>query len=329
MRVGSRFVPRRALLVGVLLAASLSSVSWARAERGAGKEPRSWFSLPSISQIGVIEIEGPIYGSRYLIREIKRFGRNPLIKALVLRIDSPGGGVGAVQEVVGELKKFRDGGKKPRPIVASFGGVAASGGYYIACAASHIVSNPGALTGSIGVIMEFPDAENLLKKIGVKYVVVKSGRYKDTGSFTRGLSDDELRLLQDMINDVYEQFLESVWEGRRDAIKVAVATARGRGLKDSVPDEEAWSFLRSVADGRVLSGRQALKAGLVDELGGLDEAIDAAMRLSGTRGRHVITAKRPRREPTWWDFLGSLLHLPGPAVALPFPKQVSLQYLLR
>lgn len=311
-----------------LLAVLLHDLCWAKAASDSGEKRRSWFSLPRIAQIAVIEIEGPIYGSRDLIGKITKFGRNPLVKALVLRIDSPGGEVGAVQEIVAHLKKFRSGGKTLRPVVASFAGVAASGGYYIACMADHIVSNPGALTGSIGVVMEFPDAEDLLKKIGVKYVVVKSGRFKDTGSFARSVNEDELKLLQSMIDDVYEQFLESVWEGRRDALKAALAGKRGEEAA-AVSDRQARAFLRSVADGRVLSGRQAKQVGLVDELGGLDEAIDAAVRLSGAEKRHVITAKRRRREPSWMDLLGTLLHLPYSSAEIPRANQVSLQYLLR
>jgi protease-4 len=312
-----------AVLLAFILAAGPAG---AKSAADPVKERKPWFSLPGIYQIGLIEIDYPIYDSRFLVRQIQRFERNPLIRALVLRIDSPGGGVGATQEVVTELRKFREGGNQPRYIVASFGGVAASGAYYIACMADRIYTNPGALTGSIGVVMEFPDAEDLLKKIGVKYVVVKSGRYKDTGSFARGLSEDEQLVLQDTINDVYEQFFDAVWEGRREALRKAAARGAG-GVK--VTDADAKARLRRVADGRVMSGRQALKAGLVDAIGGLDDALDEAARLGGAKRRHVVRAERLRQDRGIFDLIGGYLNLPAPGSMLNRRSGISLQYLLR
>lgn len=321
---GSARCERGSALVAVFLAAGLCCAAPARA--GDAKEKPSWFRL-GISQIAVLEIDDVIYDSRHLTGQIRRFERNPLVKALVLRIDSPGGEVAPVQEIVRELARFRRGGS--RPIVASFAGVAASGGYYIACGADRIVSNPGALTGSIGVVMEFPNAADLFKKVGVRYVVVKSGRFKDSGSFSREITPEELAVLQGTIDDVYEQFLEAVWAGRREGLRRAVARSRGSDDASSVSDQAAMRLLREVADGRVLSGRQAFEAGLVDELGGLEEAIDAAVELSGVRGRNVVTAKRRRREPRWTDLLGAILRLGLPDAVLPPAKRVSLQYLLR
>lgn len=254
--------------------------------------------------------------------------KNPLVKALILRIDSPGGEVGPVQEIVDELKKFKENGKEPRPVVASFGGVAASGGYYIACAADRIISNPGALTGSIGVIMEFPVAEELLKKVGISYVVIKSGKYKDTGNFARAMSPDELAQVQHTVDDVYQQFLEVVWGGRRMALREAVARRSGRAVA-KIKDREAMAALREVADGRVLSGRQALEAGLVDELGNFEDAREEAARLAGLPARAPIVTSRPPRRTTWLDMLGSWLHLPTPLTELGRPRRVALEYILR
>ena len=277
-----------------------------------------------MGQVAVIEFDGAIYDSRYYIRLIHKYGSNPFVKALVLRIDSPGGEVGPVQEIVGELRKFRDSGK---PVVSSLAGVAASGGYYLASASDRIVSNPGTLTGSIGVLMEFPDAENLLKKIGVKFVVVKSGRFKDTGSFARSMTEEELAQLRRTVNDVYEQFLDEVWEGRREPIKEAVARLRGVPVS-KVPAREARQFLRDIADGRVMSGREAREAGLVDELGGFDDAIETAMRVAGLHGRPIIVSERRRKEPGWADLLGSWFLGSEPQASRLARNRVSLQYML-
>lgn len=316
---------RRALPALAILLACAAAARADRPDRPGGASRRSWWSFPRLAQVGVLEVDGVIDDARPLVSALRKFEHNPLIKALVLRIDSPGGEVGPVQEVAAELRKFRDGG---RPVVASFGGVAASGGYYLACCADRIVSNPGALTGSIGVIMEFPDAEGLLKKLGVRFTVVKSGRYKDTGSFARGLTDEERAVLQDTINDVYQQFLDSVWEGRRSPVRLACARKR-RLPPARVSDREAKAFLAEIADGRVLSGRQARDAGLVDELGGMDDAVEAAWRLAGYSGRPSVAAAPRRREASWTDLLGTVFLGTPPSAALPTRNRISLGYLLR
>jgi len=326
MRGGRKPAQYFAILACLLVFVAVAGPVAARSAAAADKPRKSWFSFSGMYQIGLIEIDYPIYDSRFLVRQIQRFERNPLIRALVLHIDSPGGEVGATQEVVAELRKFREGGKAPRYIVASFGGVAASGAYYIACMADRIYTNPGALTGSIGVVMEFPDAEDLLKKIGVRYIVVKSGRFKDTGSFARGLTEEEQAVLQETINDVYDQFFETVWEGRRDAIKRAVSRIQG-GVRAT--DGQARAHLKRVADGRVMSGRQALKAGLVDSIGGLDDAMDEAARLGGSERRHVVRAERLRRDRSVFDLIGGILNIPAPDTMLKRRSGISLQYLLR
>jgi protease-4 len=190
-------------------------------------------------------------------------------------------------------------------------------------------SNPGTLTGSIGVILEFPVAEQLLKKVGVEYVVIKSGRYKDTGNFARRMTPEEREVMQRTVEDVYEQFLDEVWRGRKESLRSAVAMESGRAAAD-VRDGEAKARLRNLADGRVLSGRLAMTEGLVDRMGGLQSAIAGAARLVGLPDRpRTVTAPRPRRARSWTDFIGGMLGLPEPQGSYGRPSRVSLAYLLR
>jgi protease-4 len=282
-------------------------------------------------KIGVLEVDGAIDDPRWIISQIHWLEHYPLVRAMVLRVDSPGGDVGAVQEIVGELVKFRDNvnGKVRRPIIASFAGVAASGGYYIACPADLILSNAGTLTGSIGVILEFPVAEELMKKIGIEYVVIKSGRYKDSGNFARKMSPEEREVMQQTVEDVYEQFLEAVLDGRKEALRAAVARDTGRSVK-KIGDGEVKAWLRSLADGRVFSGRQAHEDGLVDEIGGYDDALAEAGRLVEL-GDHPGTIFPPKRriQRSWMDYLGGMMGLPSPSGAAGHSSRVALQYLLR
>ncbi|MGD8628626.1 MAG: signal peptide peptidase SppA [bacterium] len=237
-------------------------------------------SLAFGEKIGLIRVEGAIYNSRPAVDEIVEFGKDDDIKALLVRIDSPGGGVAASQEIYEELKKVSDQGK---PVIASMGSLAASGGYYVACGADTIVANPGTLTGSIGVIMRFAQAEELLRKIGVGYEVVKTGEYKDIGSPSRPLTEEERLLLTDLLDDVYDQFV-SVIVSERDLER---------------------SYVESFSDGRLLTGRQAFEMGLVDSLGDLHDAIMLAGKMAGIDGEPVIV--RPRRKTlSLWDVLSDL-----------------------
>ena len=224
----------------------------------------------SQDKIAVVNILGPIRASmkssdpfardsEKIVKRLKKLNENTSVKAVVLRINSPGGTVAAVQEIYSELLKMKKNGKF---IVASFSDVAASGGYYIACAADEIVAQPGTLTGSIGVILEIGNFSELMKKIGVKIETVKSGIHKDIGNFSREMTIEERKILQDLINDAYEQFLSAVVTGR----KLNEAKAR------------------TLADGRIFTGTQAKASGLVDTLGGLDEAIEEAKKLAGIKG---------------------------------------------
>jgi protease-4 len=231
---------------------------------------------------------------------LKRFGENPSVKAIVLRIDSPGGGVVPSQEIYDAVQRVRN--KSNKAVIASMGTVAASGGYYIAAATDRILANPGTLTGSIGVIMEMANIEGLLKKIGVEGVVVKSGRYKDVGSPLRKMSDEEQALLQSVMDDVHKQFIEAV--------------AAGRSLE--VAD------VKALADGRIFTGRQAKDAKLVDELGNLEDAIQLAAEIAGIEGEPKVV--EPRRRFSFRELLESRLSTVFPK--LDFHTGVSLKYLM-
>jgi protease-4 len=256
--------------------------------------------LSTEDRIALIRVEGVILDSQATVEELKRFSENPLVKAIVLRIDSPGGGVVPAQEIHDAVKRVRT--KSNKAVIASMGSVAASGGYYIAAAADRIVANPGTLTGSIGVIMETVNVEGLLKKIGVEGVVIKSGKYKDVGSPLRKMSEEDRGLLQTVMDDVHKQFIEAVAEGR--AIELTEAQA--------------------LADGRIFTGRQAKEARLVDELGNLEDAIQLAADVVGIEGEPKVV--EPRRRFSIREFLESKLSAMFPK--LDFHSAVSLKYLM-
>ena len=254
------------------------------------------FSLAH-NQLALLELEGIILDSKEFTDQLKAFGKRSPVRAVVLRLNTPGGGVAASQEIYAGLRRYRA--ETGRPVVASFGGVAASGGYYVACAADRIVANPGSLTGSIGVILTFPNAEGLLDRIGIRFRSIKSGPMKDQGAYWRDLTEDERIVLQSMVDDVYEQFIDAVEDGRR------------------ISREE----ILPLADGRALSGRQALEAGLVDTLGDLTLALDVARRLGGLRGDSPIVRPPEKRERLLDWLQRSSSRLPGivqPAMSLEY-----------
>ncbi len=217
-----------------------------------------------------MKIEGVILDSKDIIEELREHRENKSVKAILLRIDSPGGAVAPSQEIYTEVLKIRDEGKKK--IVTSMGSVAASGGYYIASASDKIVANPGSVTGSIGVILELANVSGLMKKVGVESVVIKSGKFKDVGSLFRTMTPEERDLLQGVIDDTYDQFVE------------AVSAGRGISKEDLVP----------IADGRVFTGRQAKKLGLIDELGSMQDAIKITADIAGIKGEPDITEKKKK-----------------------------------
>lgn len=277
------------VLLGVGLAALLA-MAWVaiRGDRSGG------------DRVAVVAVEGIITDGRQVLEQIERYRTNPSIKALVLRIESPGGGVAPSQEISGGVLKFRR--TSGKPVVASMGRVAASGGYYIAAAADRIVANPGSITGSIGVIMQLPNISGLLQKVGVRTTVIKSGEFKDLGGAARDLSEAERRILQDLLDDVHAQFIDAVAAGRKmDRARV-------------VP----------LADGRVFSGRQALAVGLVDELGDLRDAIARAGSLAGLPEPPGVIQER--RRWSLWDLLAGLTEGTDRALSWPMPS-ASVDYL--
>ncbi len=256
--------------------------------------------LSTEDRIALIRVEGVILDSQATVGELKRFGENPSIKAIVLRIDTPGGGVVPSQEIHDAVQRVRA--KSNKAVIASMGNVAASGGYYIAAATDRIVANPGTLTGSIGVIMETANVEGLLQKLGVEGVVIKSGKFKDVGSPLRKMSDEERSLMQIVMDDVHKQFIE------------AVAAGRALELAD----------VQALADGRIFTGRQAKDAKLVDELGNLEDAIQLAADVAGIEGEPKVV--EPRRRFSIRDVLES--QLSGLFPKLDFHPGVSMKYLM-
>jgi len=215
-------------------------------------------------KIAVVEIRGLITQSQGIIEELHQLDADEGVKAIILRIDSPGGGVGPSQEIYREVLKIKS--NKKKKVITSMGSVAASGGYYIASASDLIVANPGTITGSIGVLMEFTNIEELFRKIGIKGVVLKSGEHKDIGSPFREMTPEEKKLIQSVIDNVHQQFIQAVADGRKmDRLKVA-----------------------QVADGRILTGEQAKQLGLVDQLGNLQDAIDTAAKMVGIEGKPLV-----------------------------------------
>ncbi|HWN12748.1 MAG TPA: signal peptide peptidase SppA [Candidatus Dormibacteraeota bacterium] len=232
--------------------------------------------LPGGAKVAVVEVEGIIGGDAArgldtdgVIRVLGEYRDDPAVRAVVLRINSPGGVVAPTQEIFTAVRRLRE---AKKPVVASLGSVAASGGYYVAVAADRIYASPGTLTGSIGVVMQLANLEGLLKKVGVEYVVVKAGAYKDVGNMARAMTPEERRILQSLLDDVYDQFISAV--------------AEGRGL-----DPQA---VRAFAEGRIYSGRQAQSLKMVDDLGGLEDAIEAAAKMAGLPAKPKVIYPRRR-----------------------------------
>jgi protease-4 len=226
--------------------------------------------------VGVLQIDGAIDDSRVVLSELKRFKEAPWVKAIVVRIDSPGGAVAPTQEIFDELQKTQKG----KPIIASMGGMATSGGYYIAAACEKILANPGTLTGSIGVIMQLNNVEELMKKIGVKGYNIKSGVNKDIGSPFQPLTPEGREILQSLVDNVHGQFISAV--------------AKGRGMSEAQ--------VRKLADGRVYSGAQAKDLGLVDQFGTLDDAIEFAAKRVGLEENPTVYYSSAEQE-RWWEKL--------------------------
>mgnify|MGYP000047079132 FL=1 len=241
--------------------------------------PDRW-KYPS-GEIVLVRIQGMLMDSQNIVRQLSNYRHNPNVRGIVLRIDSPGGAVAPAQEIYSEIMKLR---ADHKTVYASMGTVAASGGYYIACAADYVLANPGTLTGSIAAVMVFSNIEELTNKIGVKPVIIKSGKYKDVGSPLRGMKPEERKLLQSVVDDVHQQFVQAV--------------AKGRGL--------SVSEVKEIADGRIMTGQQALKLKLIDEIGGLEKTLELLAKKIGVEGRPRVIEEKEKTPFFDWLLQSSL-----------------------
>jgi protease-4 len=228
------------------------------------------------SGVGLIEVKGLIMDPQETVKHLVDFGKSENVKAVVLRIDSPGGVVGPSQEIWSAVKRL----KEKKQVIVSMGSVAASGGYYIAAPANLIYANPGTITGSIGVLMKFSNIEGLMDKVGMKSFTLKTGKFKDSGSPFRNMSPEERAVLQSVIDSTHSQFVRAVAEGRK------------------MPEQK----VRELADGRIFSGEQALQLKLIDRLGTMQDAIAEAGRLSGIQGEPQVI-KTPKKKKLFMDML--------------------------
>jgi len=254
-------------------------------------------------KVGIIPIEGIIGDSGELVEQINEFADDRRIKAVVLRIDSPGGGVAPSQEIYQAVREL----KKKKKVVASMGSVAASGGYLIAVAADRVVANPGSITGSISTVMHYANVEELLKKVGVRSSVVKSGKFKDIGSPTREMTAEEKSLIQAIVDDIYDQFVRTIAENRK------------------LPLQRIFEL----ADGRIFSGRQAKDLGLVDELGGLQDAVLLAGKLSGMEGTPETVSGMKKKTTLFKYLMGSMTSAVVEEIQGKAAESRGAQYLLQ
>ena len=253
-------------------------------------------------RVQVVDIEGELMDSRPILDQLKRYEDSSSVRAILLNIDSPGGGVAASQEIYTEIRRLRE--KKNKTIVAYMSSTGASGAYYVACAANKIIANPGTIVGSIGVIAEWVNFQDLLQWAKLKEVVFKTGEFKDTGSPTRALTDRERVYFQGLIDDMYVQFVESV--------------ASGRNLE--------LQEVRSLADGRVFTGRDAKQRKLIDEIGNFQDAIDLTAKLAGISGKPRLI-RLGRQRVTLLDVLTTDLSRFVPFNGQTLKSQIRFQYL--
>jgi protease-4 len=264
---------------------------------GSALLPDRWKS--SSGEIALVHVNGMLMDSRDIVRQLSDYRQDPQVRGIILRIDSPGGAVAPAQEIYSEITKLQ---ADHKTVYASMGTVAASGGYYIACAADYVLANPGTLTGSISAVMAFNNIEELTKKIGIKPYIIKSGKFKDAGSPLRAMTPDEQKLLQDVVNDVHEQFVQAI--------------AKGRDLP--------LAEINKIADGRIMTGQQALKLKLIDEVGGLEKTIDLLAKKLNVVGRPKVIEQKEKVPFFDWLLQGSLSS--GLAQTLMPSPQPSLQY---
>jgi protease-4 len=227
-------------------------------------------------KLAIVRIEGVIAQSEDIIRQLKKHEDDDLVKGILLKLNTPGGGVGASQEIYSEVKRI----SKSKKIIASIEGIAASGGYYIACAANKIVANPGSITGSIGVIMAFSNLEKLFSKIGLETVVIKSGKHKDIGLPSRTITVEERAILQEVSDDIHSQFIEAV----------------------SIERNLDFEKVKSYSDGRIFSGKKAKDLGLVDMLGSQEDALRELKKMVAIKGKVKLVEDKKEK-----NFLMKLL----------------------
>jgi protease IV len=253
-------------------------------------------------RVQIVEVDGELVESRSILDQLKRYEDSNSVKAILLNIDSPGGGVAVSQEIYTEIKRLRE--KKDKVVVAYLSSTGASGAYYVACAANKIVANPGTIVGSIGVIAEWVNYADLLEWAKLKDIVFKTGEFKDTGSPTRALTDNEKKYFQGLIDDMYVQFVE------------AVASGRKLGLQE----------VRSLADGRVFTGRDARERKLIDEIGNFQDAVDLTAKLAGISGKPRLI-RLNRRRVTLLDVLTTDLSRLVPFNGQSMKSQIKFQYI--
>lgn len=251
-------------------------------------------ALKRSGRFGVIELSGVIMESKRFTQQIRRYEKDRGIRGIIIRIDSPGGAVGPSQEIYEAIKKVR----ATKPVVASLEGVAASGGYYAAVGAEKIISNPGTLTGSIGVIMNFANLAKLYEWAKMDRYILKSGKFKDIGSDLRDMTPEEKELMQTMLDDVHSQFIEAVAEGRKMPV----------------------NKVRALATGQIFTGKQAFNEKLVDTLGGLDKAVEVLKELTKTEGEPELVYPRPKRQ----SFVEGFLDPIGGRIAEGFLSRLGL-----
>ena len=265
----ARFLRRIALGIFVV-ALVVALFRWLDSASGAG-----WLARDLVA---VVWVEGEIYESDEIVETLDDLADNDAVDAVVIRVDSPGGAVAPSQEIYDAVGRVRE----KKPVVASLGSIAASGGYYVAAACDAIVANAGTLTGSIGVLMELPNVEELMRKIGVSGQILKAGQHKDIGSPIRPMTPEEREIMQGLLSNVHDQFVAAV--------------AKGRKLEVGV--------IRPIADGRVFTGEQAQKLGLVDKLGGLQDAVALAGERAGIVGKPSRLEYREDEESWVWRMVG-------------------------
>src|SRR5438105_3833228 len=255
-------------------------------------------------RIQVVEVAGELVESRPILDQLKRYEDSNSVKAILMNIDSPGGGVAVSQEIFAEIKRLRE--KKDKIIVAYLSSTGASGAYYVACAANKIVANPGTIVGSIGVIAEWVNYAELLEWAKVKEIVFKTGEFKDTGSAARALTDNERKYFQGLIDDMYVQFVEAVSSGRKLDLQE----------------------VRSMADGRVFTGRDARERKLIDEVGNFQDAVDHTAKLAGISGKPRLI-RLNRQRVTLLDVLTTDLSRLAPFSSQGMQSHIKFQYLWR